>query len=175
MVQYAGVGARNTPPEIINYMQLTAIALAQDGCVCRTGAALGADQSFAEGAMKAAGQVDLSIPWHSYEKVWVNSLRQDLISVNVIQDNNVKAFESVQLYHPAPDKLKHAVKKLHARNYMIVEPADYVVCWTPEGATVGGTGQAIRIAEDLGKHVYNLGKPEVLQAFVNKLIERGLL
>ncbi len=41
-------------------------------------------------------------------------------------------------------------------------PVDFVVCWTPDGAEsetsrkTGGTGQAIRIAADLGIRVYNL-------------------
>ena len=36
-------------------------------------------------------------------------------------------------------------------------PVDAVVCWTAGGRSEGGTGMAIRIAEDRGIPVFNLG------------------
>ena len=52
------------------------------------------------------------------------------------------------------------------------EPAKMVVAWTPGGQIVGGTGQALRIAQSHGIPIRNLGNPEVLQnvqRFLNTL------
>jgi hypothetical protein len=35
-------------------------------------------------------------------------------------------------------------------------PVDFVVCWTKDGGKTGGTGQALRIADDLNIPIYNL-------------------
>lgn len=57
-----------------------------------------------------------------------------------------------------------------ARNAMQVlgprldAPADLVVAYTPGGAVTGGTGQALRMAGDIGIPVRNLGDPAVLAA-----------
>jgi hypothetical protein len=34
---------------------------------------------------------------------------------------------------------------------------DFVICWTPGGKMVGGTGQALRMAAYYGIPVFNLG------------------
>jgi hypothetical protein len=53
----------------------------------------------------------------------------------------------------------------------LLEPAKFVLCWTPDGArtaadtsqTTGGTGQAIRVADSYGIRVYNLAVPKDLE------------
>ena len=42
------------------------------------------------------------------------------------------------------------------------KPADLVVAYTPKGQVTGGTGQALRMAGNLGIPVRNLGDPAVL-------------
>lgn len=69
---------------------------------------------------------------------------------------------------------------LQARNAMqllgadLDRPADFIVAWTPDAKTVGGTGQALRMAADYGVPVRNLGDPAVLQRAVAFLAQRGL-
>jgi hypothetical protein len=35
-------------------------------------------------------------------------------------------------------------------------PVDFIVCWTKDGKASGGTGQALRLAEDRGIVIENL-------------------
>lgn len=172
---YGGIGARSTPTDILIIMNSTARLLATDGHCCNTGAAKGADQAFAEGAAEGNGQVQLMLPWASYEQDWVKGLGgpgfyPDVLIINKIM--NAQAFMSVDMFHPAPDNLTDAVKKLHARNHMIISGVKFIICWTPGGEVVGGTGQALRIAASMGIPVYNLGVPDTLVAFKEKITER---
>ena len=54
------------------------------------------------------------------------------------------------------------VTKLMARNcYQVLgedlkSPVDMIICWTPDGKAAGGTGQALRIANDNDIPVFNL-------------------
>ena len=64
--------------------------------------------------------------------------------------------------HPAWERCSPAVRKLHARNAAVLgltldRPVDACVCWSAGGRAEGGTGMAIRIAEDRGIPVFNLG------------------
>ncbi len=165
---YAGIGARKTPAHIMDIMRASAVVLAKEGYTCNTGAARGADQTFAQGAVAGGGVVDLKLPWNKYEEVWISNLRLSptgTIITTVLDISDVEAFDSVDQLHPAPLKLRHTVIKLHARNYLIIVDAKFIVCWTPLGKTVGGTGQGIRIAEMLGIPVYNLGNDIILNNF----------
>lgn len=174
---YAGIGAKNTPEYVLKVIYDTAILLARDGYMCNTGAALGADQEFAKGAVAANGHVSLMLPWSTYEDKWVSTLTNmptGRVLVHTLSALNPSAYISVQQLHPAYEKIKHkqGLIKLHARNYMIIEKTSFVICWSPNGKTVGGTGQGIRIAESLGIHVYNLGDPTVLAHFEDALMKR---
>lgn len=169
MKSYAGIGSRKTPKYILEIIQATAKLLAVDGYTCHTGAATGADQAFAE----KADTVHLFLPWPSYEKVWVQYLHTySNVETTVINNQHTLAFASVDEFHPNPSCLTPVIKKLHARNYLIIEGCEFIVCWTPKGETTGGTGQAIRIAKSLDMPVYNLGNPDTLTAFKNKIAER---
>ncbi len=65
--------------------------------------------------------------------------------------------------HPAWSRCSPAVRKLHARNAAVVlgprldRPVHAIVCWSPDGEIVGGTGMALRIAAEHGIPVLNLG------------------
>lgn len=166
---YAGIGSRQTPNHVVNVMERVATVLARKGYTVKTGACKGADQAFAEGALKGYGRVHLCLPWPSYEKAWINNLHGDIhIQVIDLAYDKVAA-DSVYRYHPNPSALKQSVFKLHARNYLIITGVEFVICWTPNGEVSGGTGQAVRIANDLGIKVYNLGNPNTLQTFENRL------
>ena len=65
--------------------------------------------------------------------------------------------------HPAWHRCSPAARKLHARNPALLlgadtaVPVDAVVAWSAQGAVTGGTGMAIRIAQEHGIPVLNLG------------------
>ncbi len=169
---YAGIGARKTPPEILTLMAASATLLGNDRYICCTGAAIGADQAFANGAHNTGGMVSLYLPWYSYESDWVNSIRGPLTKVDTLKENDIDAITSVYEFHPAANNLSQGVLKLHARNYLIIINTDFVICWTPNGKTTGGTGQGIKIAQSIGIPIYNLGDTATLTAFQQKINER---
>ncbi|KKL28431.1 hypothetical protein LCGC14_2375210 [marine sediment metagenome] len=66
--------------------------------------------------------------------------------------------------HPAPYNCNDYVRKLHGRSVQIVlgenlnKPSEFVICWTPGGKAIGGSGIGIKLAEREGITVYNLAK-----------------
>lgn len=169
MNTYAGIGSRKTPKHILSIMRTLAEYFAEKGWVLNTGACTGADQAFAEGALKGKGGVNLFLPWPSYEKSWIKRLHGNVNVVVFQPDVHIKAVESVHQFHPMAQSLKRSVLALHARNYLILEDIKFAVCYTPGGKTVGGTGQAIRILSDRKRNLFNLGNEEELQKILDKL------
>lgn len=165
---YAGIGSRQTPDRMLGIMTVLGMILGSSGHTLHTGACKGADQAFANGA-SISGKVKLFLPWSNYEKEWVNNLGGDK-HIYTIENTDVDAFASVKQYHPAIHKLSPPVVKLHARNYLILKNADFVVCWTPEGKTTGGTGQGIRIAQDMGIPVFNLAFTDSINKIMNFIV-----
>ena len=55
---------------------------------------------------------------------------------------------------------------MHSRNchqilgYDLQSPVDAVICWTPDGAVVGGTATALKLSMKAGIPVFNLGVPD---------------
>lgn len=83
--------------------------------------------------------------------------------------------------HPAWDRCNEWARGMHSRNchqilgYDLKSPVDAVICWTPDGAVVGGTSTAIRISMKYNIPVFNLGvkdKESVLQS-IKKFLEDG--
>lgn len=150
---YAGIGSRKTPEPILQVMSKLAARLYRDGWELRSGGAAGADSAFWRGC-NGVGRV--------YRP----------------EDATAEAIELASQFHPAWDRCSDYVRKLHGRNAMILlgddlqSPASMVVCWTPEGKDVGGTGLGIRIARDRGIPVRNLADTEVLGRCLEWLGER---
>lgn len=153
---YAGIGSRETPNKVLRQMEDIAARLRLKGWTLRSGHAPGADQAFEKGA---GAQAEIYLPWSTFEA-----------DVKVAEGAAIhtsprgEAFEIAAEHHPAWPRLKQGARKLHARNTHIVlgwdkwidKPVKFVVCWTPNGAPTGGTGQALRIAHHECINVYNL-------------------
>ena len=161
---YAGIGSRSTTPNVLEVMRLLAGRMEGQGWLLRSGGAKGADAAF-EAGVKAPAHRAIFLPGQSFNgRVAGSGGFYNSTQLPGWQG----ALETVARYHPAPDRLSPFVRNLMARNAMQVlgpdlgRPADLVVAWTPGGQVVGGTGQALRMASDLGIEVRNLGRPEVL-------------
>ena len=134
---YAGIGARDTPAVKLGEMMHIARKLRLLDYVLRSGGAQGADSAF---------------------ESMVGTRKQ----IFRPSDSGLVAQEHAAKYHPNWAACKPYVRKLHARNSIILlgttldTPVDFVVCWTPEGKVTGGTGQALRIALDYEIPIYNL-------------------
>ena len=151
---YAGIGARATPKSVLNDMTAIAAWLARTGWHLASGGARGADSAFAAGA--AAGKRTLYLPWAGYNGHGGPDCRTP-------SPSELAAWMDIAArLHPAWHRCSPAVRKLHARNAAVVlgpgldRPVDALVCWSPRGEVVGGTGQALRIAAEHGIPALNL-------------------
>lgn len=151
MIAYAGIGSRNLTPDELQVCFNIGAELAKKGHILKTGAAKGADQAFAEGAISEEGRVHLYLPWYNYEKDW---WQNKPVTKIILGNEDHTAWESVRKLHPAPDKLSQAATKLHARNYLIIENCELVIAFP--GQKLGGTGQGLRVADYLGIKILNL-------------------
>lgn len=139
LVKYAGIGSRETPETVCQAMGNIGMNLALRGFVLRSGAAIGADRAFEGGCDIVRGR-----------------------KVIRTATEHAPPLEHAARYHPNWSACSDHAKALHARNSQIMlgdwldEPVRFVVCWTDGGGATGGTGQALRIADDIGVPVFNL-------------------
>lgn len=157
---YAGIGSRETPPEICQLMDQLAFALAKSGWTLRTGGAPGADDAFFNGAFGETTEIEVYLPWDGFN----NYKQSDLLGkVYVQKEPTPQAIELAKEYHPYWPALKPGARKLMGRNSHQVlgknldEPVDCIICWTQDAKLKGGTAQALRMAAALDIPVYNLG------------------
>lgn len=138
----AGIGARATPMEQLAQLEQLGMMFAMRGVQGRSGRAAGADTAFERGYAVIAPKLFQAFPSHiGHYVAWQ---------------------EHAARFHPNWSACDETARKLHARNSAIIcgpsldTPVDAVVCWTPGGAVVGGTGQALRIAAAYQIPVFNL-------------------
>ena len=125
-----------------------------------TGAARGCDQTAAELGARSGNTVHLVLPWWSYEAGWVAGLRLAYPAAKIyvkVYDPNVHQTwtQSVRDHHPAVHTLSRGAWALHARNFGIIEACTEVYALPSTKIGGGGTGQALRIAQRLGKKITN--------------------
>jgi len=169
---YAGIGSRKTPDLKLAVMRTLGRVLAEKHWRLRTGGAEGADAAFLRGYNEARPRrmaLELYLPWRGFN----GHLDAGLGGLN---EPTPRAFMRASRYHPAWNRLPPGAQKLVARNVHQVlgpdcnSPVDLVICWSPDGATegrhttsaTGGTGTAIRIADDYAIPVLNLRHGQLL-------------
>jgi hypothetical protein len=163
MKYYAGIGSRETPTDILELMSKIAQKLEEDGYTLRSGGADGADSAFA----KSITTKEIYLPWKGFNK----------ITDGIIGTNQTEALALASSVHPAWNRCSQGAKKLHTRNiYQVLGsncdlPVDFVICWTKDGKTIGGTATAINIAKQNGIPVYNLAITEDRKHFEEMLKE----
>lgn len=156
MKAYAGIGSRKTPVNVRELMTQLAAKLEQDGWILRSGGAVGADTAFERG-VKQPRNKQIFLPWANFNG---NNSQLDKPSAD--------AFRMASEFHPAWERCSAPARKFHARNChqvlgdTLTKPARMVVCWTPNAAITGGTGQALRIAQHHGIEICNMADPAVL-------------
>lgn len=167
-VAYAGIGARDTPPQILCEMYRLGERLWQSYAhVLRSGGAIGADRSFYDGCNNVGGRSEI------YEKV--------ISAADYDQQLYRTAYELAESMHPAWSNCSPLARHLHTRNMFIIsdwdltDPVQFVICWTPLGKIVGGTGMGIRYAVSRGIPVINMYDFPTCQAVIDELVSRQLL
>jgi predicted DNA-binding protein YlxM (UPF0122 family) len=133
----------------------------------RSGGADGADYiaEAAYSAAKSTAKIEVFVPNKNFNE----HLRRFSPECYIVPDETTFSFrrDVISQIHPSPKKLTPYGMRLHCRNVNQVSGdnlehnVDAIVCWTPEGKTVGGTATAINIAEMLGIPVFNLGNTTV--------------
>lgn len=154
---YAGIGSRDTPPEVLSVMRAAAAILAWKGWGLRSGGAQGADQAFEAGCVGAGGAREIILPWRGFEGHWHDIVLSD-----------PRAMEIAERFHPTWEKCSERARRLHGRNTHqilgpklgVSTPTAGVLCWTESGRGGGGTGQALRLAKAFGIPVVDLGDPK---------------
>ena len=146
---YAGIGSRQTPPEVLNQMTQVAKELASKGYTLNTGVTFrggeeGADAAFSKGTNKK----NLFSP----EKQGSRSKEQNI----------------ARELHPNPGALSPGALKLMARNTNQIfgdnldKPVDFVLFYAKETKGIrpeGGTGQAVEMARLKGIPTINMADP----------------
>lgn len=148
---YAGIGARKTPPDICRLFTRVARFLALRDYVLRSGGAAGADKAFEDGANR--------------KEIWLPKPKFNGSSSQLFP--SPEAYEMAAAIHKAWHKCDQFARASHARNcHQILgatldHPVKFVLCWTPDGAIVGGTATAIRLAQKNNIEVINFWEPRI--------------
>lgn len=158
MRTYAGIGSRETPSSIGILMSAFAEALAikDPAYLLRSGGAEGADTYFEEGARVAGGPMEIYLPWERF-----NGNPSPLC----VPSEEAYRIAKIHTAKERWNRLSDGARKLKARNVHQLlgrncnDPVEFVICWTPGGEAVGGTGMNIRLAQHIAIPVYNLGLP----------------
>jgi hypothetical protein len=164
---YTGVGSRFIPEEIHLDMVWIAKELCKKNYILRSGGADGADTAFEDGCnMVNANFKEIYLPYENFN--YNKSERYE---------TQWEAYAIAQRYHPIWNHLPDYAKKFHARNVHQVlgddvtkpNPSSFLICWTKDGVDygktskdTGGTGTAIRIAQDYGVKIINLKNTSAL-------------
>lgn len=187
---YTGVGARETPHDVLGIMEDAAFRLARMGWVLRSGKAGGADAAFQLGVQKycisldkekpeeySANKAEIYIPWDGFgtpgiEDWWDISLN----NLNTLMPEQILSRdEIIGEIHPNPVALrkKRGAFALHSRNVHqvlganILEPRPSKFCLyfaseDKHGNPKGGTATAVNLAKKHGVRCLNLNTPERL-------------
>jgi hypothetical protein len=167
---YVGIGSRETPPTALESIEALARRLARGGWTLRTGMSPGADQAFYRGALAGGGRVELYLPEPGFQ-AHARCPREGT-GVYAMSEPSAVANALAARFHPNWSALSGEELRLRARDVHqvlggdLASPADLVLCWTQDGSvdgtgpSVGGTGQALRIAAHHGIAVLNLSRPD---------------
>ncbi|QIG70670.1 hypothetical protein EVB91_114 [Rhizobium phage RHph_I1_18] len=176
MRYYAGIGSRETPRVVLDWMKRIAAAHRTWGWCLRSGGAGGADSAFYKGMVLASQpgklRAEIFLPFDGFNGYNVDN--------ETFFTYNSDAMKIAKQYHPAWDRCSPQARRFHARNVHQVLgihlnlPVEVVICWTKDGEASGGTGQALRIAKDYPHrkkiHIVNLQRPiETLPQHIREL------
>ena len=198
-IYVAGIGARDTPDTALAKMRGLGKMLANKGLVLRSGGAEGADSAFEEGWDSLSGRKEIFLGWPGFQgrrpdgkSVFHKEMTEDTQEVQIARKYYEQAWNArgqkdergrdsaspwMRLGRGGKSLMARNTNQMYGRDVGTSKMTDLVICWTKNGETVGGTGQALRIAEDKKIPVLNLGDPRVksLDARGLRQVAYGLL
>jgi hypothetical protein len=161
---YAGIGARQLPPDVQALLRRAAAFLAAQGWMCRSGGAPGAAAACEAGAVEglrtgAPGGLTVYLPWPAFgrgQRTYLDlGARGEGLRVAVLGEPRRAAFALAARRHPDWTRLALGDRALHARNVHLLlgpgldAPAAFVLCWTADGALGPRAAPAADAPEDL--------------------------
>jgi hypothetical protein len=179
---YTGIGSRETPQNVLDLMEWVAQRLYGMGYTLRSGRAPGADIAFERGLSEAdtdwnkiQERSEIYLPWAKFGEdiaTWIKPKREYA---------QKEAYELGKKYHPGWKFLTYGAMRLHARNIHQIlgydvtkpEPSEFVICWTEGGKAGGGTGQAIRVANDFIIPIFDLANEDDMNILIDQLLEKN--
>ena len=170
----AGIGARATPEPVLAKMEKASRLLAKEGCILRSGGAEGADARCEAGWDAAGGTKQIFLSWKGMNgrqpngrDVFCFSYGDGVPEAEIaksyyqrgahVAGGNARAW--AQLGRGGKAHMARNTNQVLGPNIGTSPQTNCILCWTEGGAIKGGTGQALRIAEDKGIAVVNLGDP----------------
>jgi len=173
---YAGIGSRETPPDVLELMTALAKTLREEGWTLRSGHAMGADWAFEQGAEKDSL---IYLPWKDFgTKPYKNDPGRPILGHPICDDDAAEEGYAylVRLGIRNPDN-RDSMRRLHGRNVAQVmglpgeKLSSMVVCWCPIelGIPTGGTATAIKLAEHHKIPVFNLIDPAIRKRIERKI------
>lgn len=181
---YAGIGARETPIEVLRLMREAAEALAKKGAVMRSGMSPGADRAFYEGALAGGGLIELYLPWQGFSSA-ARSPEEQSGRVQEHPSPTRAAYALAESLQHDWQGLDERARHLLARNCHQVlgdnleDPVKLVICWTPDGdrdgagPKAGRTGLALRLASSREIEILNLRRPQDAERLSQRLRVRS--
>ncbi|MCY3810281.1 MAG: hypothetical protein OXH15_00600 [Gammaproteobacteria bacterium] len=171
---YAGVGARRTPPDILDAMSDIAQTLGDAGTALSTGGADGADKAFETGALRTDAPITVHTPWPGYNDYRPG--RDPETDIDIVHPNSTATVRGhtyadlAREHHPCWQRCSRGARALFLRNVSILAgaldddggtlPVRAVIAYTPNGLAVGreagGTGHTLRTAAFLHIPCVNL-------------------
>lgn len=162
---WTGIGSRRTPKSLAPKFKRLAESLTALGFTLRSGGCLNSPDVWFEAGSDPA-RSEIYLPW-----------RGAFGHASQLCEVSDDAIRTASKHHPNWQACSSAARKLHGRNcYQVLgstldAPSEFVVCWTPGGAAIGGTGLAIRLAREHAIPIFNLYFKSDEQALL-ELIER---
>ena len=153
---FTGVGSRKTPKNILELMELIGYTIAvYSDKILVSGGAIGADSAFETGAKEGGGRTKIF-----YAKDCTKEAQE--LSKSFLNESHWNNLNDYQRKLMGRNSQQVLGRHLNSRT-------SFVICWTPEGKSVGGTKIAINLALSKGIPVYNLFFDDVKELFINGL------
>lgn len=176
MKSYAGIGSRQiTEDERTTIEKLSKMLSSK--FIVYSGNAEGSDIAFQTGSN---GNCVLILPWKNFNR---DKYDHSKSIAKYDCGDTPEGNDSIDKFHPFPDKLSRGAKRMMCRNYHQIHGYDIyqrvsfvVACANTDnkGKIIGGTGQACRIAESLNIPIVNIRKEgwkEELTEIVRGILE----
>ena len=166
MSRIACIGSRETPPDILHWMEEAGANLVKAGHTIVSGNAPGADQAWARGGNAVdPTRVELCLPWRDFEYS-ARHPQNPIRWIDAEPDQGRSAWKVAAMLHPRWDRLTMGARRLLARDVLIAKDALRVVGYLNHCKRGGGgTGFTFKVARHFEIETVDVSRPEIREAF----------